>query len=125
MFLTLLYVALGGALGAVMRFLTQAYAVRLLGMSFPWGTLSVNVVGSFVMGLLFVLLAGRDSSVMAPFLMIGVLGGFTTFSAFSLDTLRLFEAGQLGSAALYVALSMVMSLSAVALGVWCAKGGFA
>lgn len=125
MFLTLLYVALGGALGAVMRFLSQAYAVRLLGMGFPWGTLGVNVVGSFVMGVLFVLLAGRDTSVMAPFLMIGVLGGFTTFSAFSLDALRLFEGGQVGSAALYVALSMVMSLSAVALGVWCAKGGFA
>lgn len=125
MFLTLVYVALGGAIGAVLRFSTQAVFIRQLGVNFPWGTVSVNVVGSFVMGLLFVAFAGRDTAVIAPFLMVGVLGGFTTFSAFSLDTLRLFENGQFGSAALYVVLSVVLSLCAVALGVWCAKGVFA
>lgn len=125
MFLTLIYVALGGALGAVSRFLVQAVAVSVFGQGFPWGTLGINVVGCFVMGVLFVAFAGRDTAVIAPFFMVGLLGGFTTFSSFSLDAYRLFEDGQLGSAALYVVLSMILSLTAVMLGVWCAKGGFA
>lgn len=125
MFLTLIYVALGGALGAVSRFLVQTVAVGVFGEKFPWGTLGVNVIGCFIMGVLFVTFAGRDSAVIAPFFMVGVLGGFTTFSSFSLDAYRLFESGQLGSAALYVAASMVLSLTAVVLGVWCAKGVFA
>lgn len=125
MFLTLIYVALGGAIGAVSRFLVQFVAVGIFGEKFPWGTLGVNVLGCFIMGVLFVGFAGRDTTVIAPFFMVGVLGGFTTFSSFSLDAYRLFENGQLGSAALYVTASMVLSLTAVVLGVWCAKGVFA
>ncbi|WP_380056578.1 fluoride efflux transporter CrcB [Falsihalocynthiibacter sp. SS001] len=125
MFLTLVYVALGGAIGSVMRFLAQAFVVRMFGVGFPWGTLSVNVLGSFLMGVLFVYFAGRESFVGAPFLMVGVLGGFTTFSSFSLDVFRLYDEGQLGAAALYVALSVVVSLAALVAGVWFAKGGFA
>jgi CrcB protein len=125
MFLTLLYVALGGAFGAVLRFLSQAFSVRMFGLGFPWGTLAVNVLGSFIMGVLFVALAGRENAILAPLFMVGVLGGFTTFSSFSLDAWRMFENGQMGSAALYVVLSMTTTLLAVALGVWCAKGTFA
>jgi CrcB protein len=74
---------------------------------------------------LFVVLAKKGGNVWAPFLMTGVLGGFTTFSAFSLDTLALFERGQVASAAGYVALSVGLSLAALVLGVYAARGVFA
>ena len=81
-------------------------------MGFPVGTLCVNVLGSFAMGVLAVLLLDRASP-LAPFLLTGVLGGFTTFSAFSLDTLMLWERGQPGLALVYVILSVAASLLAV------------
>jgi len=114
MFWTLLSVALGGAIGSALRFL----AVAALGA--PWAVAAVNVLGSFVMGGLFVVLANRPH--LSPLLMTGALGGFTTFSAFSLDTLKLWQAGQVGQAALYVGLSVGLSLIAVALGAALAKG---
>ncbi|MFJ5486868.1 CrcB family protein [Hansschlegelia beijingensis] len=81
-----LLVALGGALGSVARYLVNIASSRVFGMGFPWGTLTVNVVGGFAMGLLAALLALKGGSQeMRVFLMTGVLGGFTTFSAFSLD----------------------------------------
>ena len=108
MTLALPLVALGGALGAVLR-----YFVLLLWPA-PWGVLAVNVAGSFVIGLL----AERLPPPLALFLITGVLGGFTTFSAFSLDALRLIEGGRPGTAALYVGGSVALSLLACGLGLW-------
>lgn len=110
--ITLTQVALGGAIGASLRYLTGLTAIRLAGPGFPWGTLAVNILGSFAMGLIVVLLA-KTGNRMAPFLMTGVLGGFTTFSAFSLDTLTLIERGQTGLAALYATASVLGALTAV------------
>ena len=105
----ILAVALGGALGASGRYLVAHQALRLLGPNFPWGTLAVNVVGSLAMGILIELLALKVS--LAPevraFLVTGLLGGFTTFSAFSLDTAILFERHAHGLAAAYVLASLV------------------
>lgn len=112
MMMTFLSVALGGAIGASARFAVNLAAARLFGMGFPVGTLCVNVLGSFAMGVLAVLLLDRASP-LAPFLLTGVLGGFTTFSAFSLDTLMLWERGQPGPALVYVILSVAASLLAV------------
>ena len=111
--MVIIQVAIGGAIGAVLR-----YGVGLL-VVFPLGTLAVNVVGSFLMGLAFVLLSTRAG---APFLMAGLLGGFTTFSAFSLDVFKLFEAGRLAAAGGYVAGSVVLSVAAVFLGIAIARG---
>lgn len=111
-------VALGGALGAVARFMTVAAVARVLGNGFPSGTLAVNVAGSFLMGVLFVWLEQRGLMRLAPLLMAGVLGGFTTFSAFSLDVLRLWQGGQVGLAGAYIAASVVLSVLALAAGVW-------
>lgn len=111
---TLSLVALGGAIGSALRYLT------VLAIGAPLATLAVNVAGSFAMGVLFVALAGRGTA--SPFLMTGVLGGFTTFSAFSLDALKLWEAGQAGAALGYVAGSVALSLGAVALGAYIARG---
>ncbi len=112
---SLIPVALGGALGSVLRFLTVA------AFGAPLATLAVNVVGSFLMGAGFVLLAGRGS-IAGPLLMTGVLGGFTTFSAFSLDTLKLWQSGEAAQAAAYVAASVGLSLLAVAAGAAIARG---
>lgn len=104
----LVFVALGGALGSVIRALVGA------GVGFPFGTLTVNVLGSAVIGVAFAL--GLGDRPYGPFLMIGVLGGFTTFSTFSLDTLKLVQGGQASFAALYVCASLALSLGAVWLG---------
>ncbi len=114
----LLQVALGGALGASARFLAGNAITRQLGHGFPAGTLVVNVVGSFLMGVLVVVLARKGVQGAAPFLMTGLLGGFTTFSAFSLDAITLVERGQLASASLYVIGSVIMSLVAVFAGLF-------
>ncbi len=117
----LLQVALGGALGASARYLTGLGMARLMGKGFPWGTLTVNIVGSFAMGVLVVVLAHLGGNRLAPFLMTGVLGGFTTFSAFSLDAVTLYERGQLGIAALYVGASVVVSIAALFAGLLLAR----
>ncbi|MCE0507110.1 MULTISPECIES: fluoride efflux transporter CrcB [unclassified Roseivivax] len=119
---TLIQVALGGALGALARHLTGLWALRALGPGFPWGTLSVNVAGSFAMGCLAVALAQAGAMRWAPFLMTGLLGGFTTFSAFSLDAVTLYERGQAGLAAGYAAASVILSLAALAAGLFLARG---
>jgi CrcB protein len=121
MFSTLISVALGGAIGASGRYLTNVAVARTVGLGFPYGTVIVNVVGSFLMGVIVVVLARKGGNQFAPFLMTGVLGGFTTFSAFSLDTLTLFERGALGQAGLYVGLSVGLSLGAIVLGVLAAR----
>ena len=122
---TLLQVALGGAVGASLRYLTGLGAVRLMGPGFPWGTLTVNVVGSAAMGALVVILADSLGNRFAPLLMTGLLGGFTTFSAFSLDAVSLYERGEAGLALLYVGASVILSLMALALGLWAARGLYA
>ena len=121
--MTLIWVALGGAIGSALRYLTNLAALRLLGAGFPWGTAAVNVVGSFAMGLLAVLLLERTgNSRFAPFLLTGVLGGFTTFSAFSLDAVRLVEQGHMDSAVYYIAGSVALSLAALMIGMALARG---
>lgn len=118
---TLIPVALGGALGASLRYLTGIAAVRLMGHGFPWGTLTVNIFGSFLMGVIVVVLAHVNGNRFAPFLMTGVLGGFTTFSAFSLDAVTLYERGDFGAAALYVMASVGLSIAALFIGVTLAR----
>lgn len=117
MLTNLISVALGGALGASARYLTNIGVMRLVGPGFPLATMIANVAGSFLMGVLVVVLARKGHNDLAPFLMTGLLGGFTTFSAFSLDTLTLFERGEPGLAGLYVGLSVGLSLAAIAVGV--------
>lgn len=118
---TLSYVALGGAVGASARYLTGAAALRLMGPGFPWGTLVVNVLGSFLMGVLVVALAQLQTTRLSPFLMTGLLGGFTTFSAFSLDAVSLWERGAVAQAVSYVAASVVLSLTALVAGLFLAR----
>ena len=110
---TLLQVALGGAIGASLRFLL---GMALLRDGFPVAILSVNVLGSFLMGVAVVLVS-RHAPGLGPFVMAGLLGGFTTFSAFSLETVTLLERGQVGQAAAYVGLSVGLSIAALALAV--------
>ncbi len=114
-------VALGGAIGAAGRFLAGTAVTRLAGPGFPWGTLVVNVAGCFAMGVLVVALAQAGAMRHAPLLMTGVLGGFTTFSAFSLDAVALYQRGEAGLALVYVSGSMVGSLAALALGLVAAR----
>jgi CrcB protein len=118
---TLSLVALGGAIGSAARYLTNVAAMRLIGPGFPWGTIVVNIAGSFLMGALVVLLAQKDATRFAPFLMTGVLGGFTTFSAFSLDSWKLWTDGPPQVAALYVAASVGLSFAALAGGIFAAR----
>lgn len=121
----LIQVAIGGALGSTLRYLVGLGAVRLFGTGFPVGTLVVNVAGSFVMGLLYGVLSGRGAMHLAPLLLAGVLGGFTTFSAFSLDTVTLWERGQVTTAVLYVLVSVLVSLAALWAGLVLARGELA
>jgi CrcB protein len=114
----------GGALGAGARHLVNLGAARLLGLSFPWGTLAVNVAGGFLMGLLVGWLAGAyqgSGPGLRLFLATGVLGGFTTFSAFSLDAVSLWERGSHGLAMGYVAASVIFSIAALAAGLALAR----
>jgi len=106
-------VFLGGGLGAALRHGTNIAAARLFGTSFPWGTLTVNVVGSLVMGLMAAWFAfeSAPSQHWRLFLTTGILGGFTTFSTFSLDTAVLYERGELGLAVLYVVASVAAGLA--------------
>ena len=109
---TLSQVAIGGALGSVLRYLT----ISMVGA--PVATALANIAGSLVMGAMFVALSPR----LGPLVMTGVLGGFTTFSAFSLDALKLYTAGEPLQALLYIAGTVILSLIAVALGAALARG---
>ena len=117
---TILAVAAGGALGATGRHLVSRASVHLLGTSFPWGTAIVNVLGSLAMGMLIELAALKLSMSleMRAFIFVGLLGGFTTFSTFSLDAVTLFERGEIISAFLYVLGSVVASVSGLFLGLY-------
>jgi fluoride exporter len=113
-------VFLGAGLGGALRHGVNVAAARLLGIEFPFGTLTVNVVGSLAMGLIveYLALKGEASQHWRLFLATGVLGGFTTFSAFSLDAALLYERGQAAMAAFYIAASVLLSLAGLALGMW-------
>lgn len=123
MFQNVLHVALGGAVGAALRYLTGVGMFRLLGpQDFPLAIITVNVLGSFLMGV-FAAVAARHGLIhLAPLVMTGLLGGFTTFSAFSLETVTLLERGQTGHAMAYVVVSVFSSIGALALGLWVVKG---
>ncbi|TJZ90013.1 fluoride efflux transporter CrcB [Paracoccus gahaiensis] len=116
-----LQVALGGSIGAVARYSVYR-AIAWHGPGFPIGTALVNILGSFLMGLLAVACAERFGHHYAPLLLTGVLGGFTTFSAFSLDALTLWERGQVWGMGLYILVSVVMSLVAVIAGLAVGRG---
>ncbi len=119
----LLLAALGGAIGAGARHAVNIGAVRLVGAAVPWTTMAVNVVGSGVMGFLLGVVAIRlgGSPEWRTFLLTGILGGFTTFSAFSLDAVHLWERGAFGSALLYVLGSVTLSIAALVLGAFAAR----
>lgn len=113
-----LLVFLGGGLGSVLRWLTGLWALKALGPQFPFGTFIVNAAGCFVMGLCFRLLPLADGQVHDSRLlfMTGVLGGFTTFSAFALDSAGLWMRGAQGTALMYIGLTFFTTLAGVALG---------
>ncbi len=111
----ILLVAAGGALGSVLRYLVGLWTLRSFGPSFPWGTLTVNITGSFLIGVFAEVIARKfgASAEMRVFLITGILGGYTTFSAFSLDAITLFERGEPVTALIYVASSVLLSALAV------------
>ncbi len=115
-----LLVFLGAGIGGALRHGVNVGCARMCGAAFPWGTLTVNVVGSFIMGVLAGWLAFRAgegwSQPLRLFLTTGLLGGFTTFSAFSLDAVLIWERGQIGLAAAYVAASVVLSIAGLLAG---------
>lgn len=114
-----LAVAVGGAAGSVARYAVVLAAGRWLSTGFPFGTLIVNVSGSFAMGLLAGLFAAWSAgNALRPLLMIGFLGGFTTFSSFSLDAVALFERGEAGAALAYVLSSVIVSIAGLLGGLW-------
>ncbi|MCY4305252.1 MAG: fluoride efflux transporter CrcB [Aestuariivita sp.] len=119
MFSTVIQVAIGGAIGAVLRYTAGLGLIRFIGHTeIPLGVLFVNIVGSCLLGIFAATATQRDFAVFSPFVVTGLLGGFTTFSAFSLETFTLIEKGQLVLAVLYVFLSVVGSISGLMTGFW-------
>lgn len=117
------FIALGSAIGGVSRYLLGGAIQRLAGGPFPWGTLVVNVVGSLLLGFLlrYSVTIPAFSPALRVGLTVGLCGGFTTFSTFSVEVVSFLEAGDYRRAALYVALSVGLSVAAVALGVAAAR----
>lgn len=114
----LLAVFIGSGVGGVLRYLFGSGMVLLAGRGFPFGTLLINIIGSFLIGIFFEMaMSSPHEALIRSFVMIGLLGGFTTFSTFSLDTLTLLEEGKILFALLYVVGSVAISLFAVFLGV--------
>jgi fluoride exporter len=115
-----LLVFFGAGIGGALRHAVNVGCARLCGTAFPWGTLTVNIVGSFVMGVLTGWLAFRAgenwSQPLRLFLTTGILGGFTTFSAFSLDAVLVWERGQIGLAGVYVVASVVLAITGLVVG---------
>ncbi len=124
MMMSFLQVGLGGAIGAMLRFGVALAMSRVSAAGVPLGVLSVNVLGSFLMGVFVVYAVQRGIAHLNPFVLSGLLGGFTTFSAFSLEAFTLYERGEVLQAALYVALSVGLSIAALVLGVIIARSTF-
>lgn len=117
------YIAIGGAIGAITGYLVSTMMVTLLGRNFPYGTLSANVLGSFLMGFLYIILIQRvfESTNMQALLLTGLLGAYTTFSTFSIETLNLFELDSVMLGLLNITLNLILSLIAVWFGVMLAR----
>ena len=122
----LMLATVGGGIGAGARYLTQTLMLRWLGAGFPWWTFAINIVGSFLMGIVVTVVAQRldNSADIRTFLATGILGGFTTFSAFSLDVANLVDNKQQAAAAFYVAGSVGVSILALYAGLALAKAVF-
>jgi fluoride exporter len=119
----LLLVGLGGFLGSVARYVTAKVVDEKLNAVFPYGTLTVNILGSFLMGIVYIL-ALRNTNLSENgrlFLGVGFCGGFTTFSAFALENFRLIQEKFLGTSVLYMSVSVVAGILAVAAGIWTAR----
>ena len=118
-----LAVAVGGALGALARYAVSIWGFNYSSDKFPYATLSVNVLGSFIMGILFVIIVERAAlpAEMRSLLMVGFLGAFTTFSTFSLDALSLWQNGHLFVALVYVLATVVLCLVAISSSIWLAR----
>ena len=116
-------IAAGGAIGALLRYWTSTAVHSRLGSGFPYGTLTVNVTGSLLMGFLYIWLIERMTTgpEVRAFLLIGVLGAFTTFSTFSMETLNLLESGQPGRALANILVSVSVCIIAAGLGVFAAR----
>ncbi len=114
----ILAIAAGGAIGSVLRHFVGMITLNFFGPNFPWGTITVNVIGSFVMGVLVTYLAlnWSPSQEIRAFLTVGLLGGFTTFSAFSLDVITLWERGASMAAMGYIMASIILSIFALMIG---------
>jgi CrcB protein len=111
------WIAVGSALGGMGRYVLSGVAARLIGETFPWGTLIVNVVGSFIIGF-FATLTGPDGRVFIgstarQFVLVGFCGGYTTFSSFSLQTLNLMQDGEWANAGVNITISVILCLAAV------------
>lgn len=115
---TILAIAAGGAIGALLRHFLNSGAAQLFGSNFPWGIFIANVAGSFAMGLFisYFALAGEAPQPVRAFLTVGLLGAFTTFSTFSLDAVALFERGAVLAAGLYIAGSVVLAIGGLLAG---------
>lgn len=120
----LLLVAIGGALGTMLRYGVGRWAMALFGPGFPFGTFAVNIIGGFLMGLLAGWLArfGEGGEELRLLLGVGVLGGFTTFSAFSLEVYNMITRAEVALAAAYAVSSVSGSVLAVLAGVWVMRG---
>lgn len=117
----LLLVMSGGAIGAGARYASVQWATRLWGPEFPWGTLAVNIIGGLFMGLLAGWLIRSGGENARLFAGVGILGGFTTFSAFSLDSWMMIERGQMGLAVLYIIASVIGAIAALMIGLSLAR----
>ena len=115
--MNVIFIGLGGAIGAMLRYGCVTLATRLFGPGFPWGVFFANVAGSFAMGLAAAILMEKiEAPRVAALVMPGILGGFTTFSAYSLDAIRLIEGGRVGAGAAYIGGSVALALIALIAG---------
>ncbi|NCT41689.1 MAG: fluoride efflux transporter CrcB [Alphaproteobacteria bacterium] len=121
---TIAAIAAGGAIGALMRHGVNIAAVKIMGHGFPYGTLTVNILGSFLMGAIIIAFAQifQPTETMRVFIITGLLGAFTTFSTFSLDVATLFERGEYLTTAAYLSASVVLSIAALFAGMAIVKG---
>lgn len=122
--MNMLYVAVGGAIGSVLRYLTQNLIGEWTGKGFPYGTMFVNIAGSLAMGALVGWLARTtpgNAHDIRLFVAVGVLGGFTTFSSFSLDAMTLYQEGKMAQMAAYILLSVIFSLAGLLAGLTVVK----
>ena len=118
--------AIGGAIGASGRYLVGTAALRLFGSGYPWGTLIVNIVGALLMGILIELMALKysGSQELRIFLATGILGGFTTFSAFSLEVAMMIERGHWSEAGIYILASVTLTIAALFVGLYLVRSTY-